>query len=158
MSKWRTLILCGILLAVVPSGAQAQGFKWWQDEPFKKELGLTADQCTRIDEVYQSFRQRMSSGKEALERLETRLSDVIAEGTAPEADVVRLVDQVEAARGELYKSLTLMSYRMRRVLAPEQRVKMKAMHDRWLQERRKNGPPPGRESDPERKQDQGGLL
>jgi Spy/CpxP family protein refolding chaperone len=37
-----------------------------------------------------------------------------------------------------------MVYRMRLLLTPDQRAKMKAMHDRWEQERRKSGRQPGR--------------
>jgi Spy/CpxP family protein refolding chaperone len=159
MSKWRALILCGILMIGLPSWAGAQGFKWWQEDRFKTELSLTPDQCARIDEVYQAHRPKMTAGKESLDRLEKRLSDMIGEGTVPEADVVKQVDLVEAARGDLYKTMTLMTYRMRRLLTPEQRVKMKAIHERWEQERRKTGRgAPGRGGAPERVPNEGGLL
>jgi Spy/CpxP family protein refolding chaperone len=144
MSKWRTFVWCVALVAGLPSMAGAQGFKWWQSERFKAELSLTLEQSAKLEEVFQGLLPEMTTGKETLDRLETRLSDVISQGTAPEADVMKLVDQVEDARGDLNRTRTLMVYRMRLLLTPDQRVKMKALHDRWEQERRKGGRPPGR--------------
>jgi Spy/CpxP family protein refolding chaperone len=69
---------------------------------------------------------------------------VIAPGTAPETEVMKMVDQVETARADLNKTRTLMVYRMHLLLTPDQRIKMKALHDRWEQERRKGGRPTGR--------------
>ena len=101
----------------------------------------------------------MTAGKESLDRLEKRLSDMIAEGTVAEADVVKQVDLVEASRGDLYKTMTLMTYRLRRLLTPEQRVKMKVLHERWEEERKKAGRgAPGRGGISERMSDEGGIL
>jgi Spy/CpxP family protein refolding chaperone len=139
-----------------PSGGPTQGFsfKWWQDERFKTELGLTLDQCKRAEDVYQGVRPRMTADMEELGRLETRLSEVITAGVLPEADVVRMIDQVETARAQLGKVRTLMIYRLRQMLTPDQRTKMKAMHDAWEKERRQ-GPVRKR---PERMPREGGLL
>jgi Spy/CpxP family protein refolding chaperone len=116
--------------------AGAQGFKWWQSDKFKSELTLSADQITRLEEVYQGLRPKLTAGKEELDRLETGLSKLIAEGVAPEGDVMKMVDQVEHSRAELAKSRTLMIYRMHQILTVDQRAKMNALHDRWEQERR----------------------
>ena len=139
MPRWSALIWCGILLAGLPALAEAQGFKWWQSERFKTELTLTADQSVKLEEVFQGLYPRMSGGKESLDRLEKRLSDLIAPGTASEAEVMKLVYEVEDARAALNRTRTLMVYRMHLLLTPDQRVKMKALHDRWEQDRRKSG-------------------
>lgn len=128
----------------LPAMAGAQGFKWWQSERFKTELALTPDQSVKLEEVFQGLYPRMSGGKESLDRLETRLSDLIAPGTASEAEVMKVVYEVEDARAALNRTRTLMVYRMHLLLTPDQRVKMKAMHDRWEQDRRKTGRQSGR--------------
>ena len=130
------------LLLLVPVAAGAQGFKWWQSEKFKADLALTADQSVKLEEVFQRLLPSLATGKEALDRLEARLSDVIAEGSAPEGDVMRLVDQVEQSRSELTKTRTLMVYRMHQLLTPEQRAKMNALHAKREQERRQPRRPP----------------
>lgn len=136
MYSWRGLIWCLMFVLAVPAAGAAQGFKWWQSDKFKAELALAPDQITRLEDVYQSMRPKLTTGKEDLDRLEGRLSAVIAEGVAPEGDVMKMVDQVEHARAELAKSRTLMIYRMHQILTADQRVKMNAIHERWEQERR----------------------
>jgi len=142
MSIWRGPALAIALLLLVPVAAGAQGFKWWQSEKFKADLALTADQSVKLEEVFQRLLPSLATGKEALDRLEARLSDVIAEGSAPEGDVMRLVDQVEQSRSELTKTRTLMVYRMHQLLTPEQRAKMNALHAKREQERRQPRRPP----------------
>ena len=142
MSIWRGLVWCLVLIAAVPAAAGAQGFKWWQSDKFKTDLGLAPDQVVRLEEVYQGLLPKLSAGKEDLDRLESGLSKLIAEGVAPEADVMKVVDQVERSRSELAKSRTLMIYRMHQILTPEQRAKMNAIHEKWEQERRQGRRPP----------------
>ena len=136
MSIWRGFIWCLVLVLAVPAVAGAQGFKWWQSDKFKTDLGLAPDQCTRLEEVYQGLRPKLTAGKEELDRLETGLSKLIAEGVAPEGEVMKVVDQVEHSRAELAKTRTLMIYRMHQILTVDQREKMNALHERWEQERR----------------------
>jgi Spy/CpxP family protein refolding chaperone len=124
--------------------AGAQSFKWWQSEKFKTDLVLTPDQTARLEDAYQGLLPKLTTGKESLDRLEKRLSDVIAEGLAPEGDVMKLVDQVERSRSDLTKTRTLMIYRMHQILTVEQRAKMNALHARWEQERRQGRRPPGK--------------
>ncbi|MEK6631181.1 MAG: Spy/CpxP family protein refolding chaperone [Acidobacteriota bacterium] len=137
MYKWRTLVWSVVLTLALPALADAQGFMWWRQNEFKTDLSLTADQCGKLEAVYQGLLPRMTTAKQSLDTLEKQLSAVIAEGTASEHDVMKLVDLVEGARAELGKTRTLMIYRLHQILTPEQRVKMKALHDRWEQERRK---------------------
>jgi Spy/CpxP family protein refolding chaperone len=136
MSIWRCLIWILVIVLAVPAVAGAQGFKWWQSDKFKSDLTLSADQTTRLEEVYQSLLPKLTAGKEDLDRLESGLSKLIAEGVASEGDVMKMVDQVERSRAELAKSRTLMIYRMHRLLSADQRAKMNALHERWEQERR----------------------
>ena len=140
--------------APVTVAAQAFPFKWWQDAKFKTELGLTPDQCKRAEDVYQGVLARMTSGKDELDRLEKKLSEAIVAGVLPEADVVVLIDRVETARAELGKVRTLMIYRLRQILTPDQRTKMKTLHDAWEKDRRE-GPVRKR---PEHEPRQGGIL
>ncbi len=142
MSIRRGAAWCLVLLLVCPVAGGAQGFKWWQSDRFKADLALTSDQTARLEDVYQRLLPRLATGKETLDRLETHLSDIIAEGVAPEADVMRLVDQVEESRADLAKTRTLMIYRMHQTLNVEQRAKMNALHDKWEQERRQGRRPP----------------
>lgn len=138
MKLWRLAIITLILGIFAPLEVSAQGFKWWQEDSLKTELGLTPDQVAKLDAVYQDLVPRMSTEKNELDRLERQLSEVIRYSNVGEAEVMRQVQVVEAARSALGTTRTLMIYRLYRGLTPEQRLKMKALHAKWEEERRKN--------------------
>lgn len=135
--KTLKLFICLTLSAVVlalPAVASAQG-RWWQSDRFQKELGLTPEQITRIEGIYQSARPLLRAQKEAFDRREDKLSKVIADPKSDEAMVVQATDRLEAARNEMGRTRTLMIFRIRRVLTDEQHVKLNAMHEHDRKER-----------------------
>ena len=125
------LFICLMLSAVVIGAlpASAQGFKWWQTERFQKELGLTAEQITRIEGIYQTAQPLLRAQKEAFDRREAKLSKVIADPRSDEAAVLQATDRLELARNEMSRTRTLMFFRIRRVLTDEQHVTLNAMHE-----------------------------
>lgn len=105
-----------------------QRVKWWQDEHYKSELHLTTDQSARIEDVFQAALAKAKEVMVELDRREDVLSNLISgSDDVTEAQVLRQSDQVEAIRSELSKSRTLMLFRMRRVLSPDQRTKLAAL-------------------------------
>ena len=107
-----------VLLAPV---ASAQGFKCWQSEMFKRELGLTTDQSAKIEAIFQKTVPVLRQEKDALDRAQADFNQMIE--ASDDAQVMAQVGVVEVARSELNKSRTMMLLRMRRVLTPDQRVK-----------------------------------
>jgi Spy/CpxP family protein refolding chaperone len=147
MQTLRKSFICLALSLVVlglPAQAMAQGFKWWQDERFQKELALTTEQITRLEGLFQTTEPTLRAQKDALERREEKLSKVIADPKSDEPAVLQSSERVEAARNELSKTRTLMLFRMRRILTDEQNVKMKQIHERDKADRdkRPRGTPP----------------
>jgi Spy/CpxP family protein refolding chaperone len=123
-----------VLLAVAASaGAHDQQSgkpshrKWWQSDDVRTQLGLTAQQSTQIEEIFQATLPKLRAAKEDLDRREAGLSRVLGDIAATEAQVAHYVDKVELARAELSKLRTLMLFRMHRVLSPEQRDRLKAV-------------------------------
>jgi Spy/CpxP family protein refolding chaperone len=135
-------VLATLLLLAPAAPGDAQSFAWWKSEQFQKDVGLTPDQCARIDNIFQSTLPKLRESKAELDKHEAKLSDLIAEA-ADEARVVREVDRVEAIRAALNKMHTLMLLRERQVLTPDQLVKFKAAYDLW----RKDHPRPPRPGD-----------
>jgi Spy/CpxP family protein refolding chaperone len=134
------LAAAAVLLAagLVSSSAQASPdrHKWWMSEQVKADVGLTAQQSQELEAIFQSVLPQLRVAKADLDQLERRVSQLLAEGTADEATFGQALERVEAARGALNKTRTLMLFRMYRVLSPEQRVKLRAIHERVEQERR----------------------
>jgi Spy/CpxP family protein refolding chaperone len=126
-----------LIVLAAPGAALAQGFsfKWWQTERFQKELGLTAEQITRIEAIFSTHEPSLRAQKAALDKLESKLSRAIADPKSDEATVLQAAERLEGARAELSRTRTLQLFRIRRVLTDEQNVKLKAIHDRDRKER-----------------------
>jgi Spy/CpxP family protein refolding chaperone len=128
------------LAILLPAGdAAAQGYKWWNNEQFRKELVLTEEQVVKLEAIFQATLPTLRAQNNELEKLDNKLSKLIAAGLAEEQKVAEQVDKVEAARSALGKTRTLMMYKMRRLLTDDQNVKLKAMHEKWERERRGRG-------------------
>jgi Spy/CpxP family protein refolding chaperone len=136
----RRVLLAVLLTAALAVPAGAQSFAWWKNDQFQKEVGLTTDQCTKIDSVFQATLPKLREGKAELDRLEGELSRMI-EVNADEGQVVRQIDRVEAERAALNKMRTLMLLHMHQVLTSDQLVKFKAAHDQWQRDHRRSSRP-----------------
>jgi Spy/CpxP family protein refolding chaperone len=112
------LAAAAVLVAFCAAPALAQRGKWWQDERFRRELGLTAEQSTRLEEIFQKHQPKLREHMRALDAAEDQLNKLIEEGD--DASVMAHMGVVEAARAELNKTRTLMLLRMRRSLTADQ--------------------------------------
>ena len=138
------LAAAALLISASPLLAQRppdppRPFAWWKSEPFKKELGLTADQSSRIDKIWETTRVELRQEWDELSKLEAKLSRMI-QSDADEAALTRQIDRVETARANANKSRSLMLVQMVKVLTPEQRTRFNALHDRWQQEQQQQQP------------------
>jgi Spy/CpxP family protein refolding chaperone len=122
------LALITVLLApVAPAGAQ--GFRWWQDEHFTRELGLTREQSTTLEAIFQKELPMLQQNRDALDAAEARLEQIIY--TATERELLRQIRLAESLRAQRNTARTVMLLRMRAVLDPDQRVKLTALHQDW---------------------------
>ena len=120
----RTAALLALLLLVsVPAAAQRG--KWWQNERFARELGLTQEQSTRLEEIFQKHQPSLRQRMESLEQAEKAFDKVVE--TGDDNAVMGQVDVVEEARAELNKARTIMLLRMRRSLTADQWAKFTAL-------------------------------
>jgi Spy/CpxP family protein refolding chaperone len=141
MQLSRIVAAAVVLTALVAPAASARGFKWWQDDRFKRELALSAEQIDRLEDIYQSSGPAMRAQKATLDRLQADLSKVVADGTADETVAADIIGRVESAKSELGRTRALMLYRMRRILTSDQHVKLQVLFDERERERHgKNRP------------------
>jgi len=108
-------------------------FAWWKSDQFKKELALTADQTARIDKIWETTRPELRQEWDELQRLEEKLSRMI-QNDAEEATLARQIDRVETARANTNKTRSLMLVQMVKTLTPDQRMRFKALNERWQQD------------------------
>jgi len=117
-------VLCVALLLAPP--LSAQGFKWWQSDLYKRELGLTTEQSRRLEDLFQAAVPELRVQKRALDQAEAEFERLVEKGD--DGAVMEQVGRVETARAELNKSRTMMLLRMRRALTTDQWAKFTALH------------------------------
>ncbi len=137
MSSQLSRFVAAIVVAasLVSGEAAAQGFKWWQDDRFKRELALSTEQIDRLEAIYQSTGPAMRAQKATLDRLQADLAKVVADGTADEPTATDVITRVETARSDLGRTRAVMLYRMRRILTSDQHVKLQVLFDERERER-----------------------
>jgi Spy/CpxP family protein refolding chaperone len=124
----------GALAQAAAQPSQPRGFAWWRTDQFQRNLGLSADQVSRLEAVFQAALPDLRRGRDDLDRQEAELSRLI-EMNADEAVVIKQVDKVEAIRSHLNKTRQLLLLHQRQLLTPEQRVKLKALFDQMQADR-----------------------
>ena len=122
---WRHAVFFMAVLAMA-STASAQGFKWWNSDQYKRELGLTSEQSKRLEDIFQGALPNLRVLKKALDDAEASFNQLVERGD--DRAVMEQVGRVEAARAELNKTRTIMLLKMRRTLTTDQWLKMGALH------------------------------
>ena len=114
------------------------GGRWWMDAALAQRLGLTSDQQTKMDAVYQQSRLRLIDLSASLQKDEASLEPLLEADHPDEPKVLAQIDRVAQDRAELEKANARMLLGLRNVLTPDQWKKLQA--DRTP---RGNRPPPG---------------
>ena len=142
MEMSRKLFIC-LTLSLVGLGwagpAEAQRFRWWNDDRFIREMSLTAEQRTRIEAVFQAAQPALRAQQRALSMLEAELSKLVQDAKVDESELEHFVVKVEAARADLARTRTVMIYRIRRIITLDQHVKLQKLFDDREKERRGKG-------------------
>lgn len=123
------LLLAGPVAVDLGASQAQQPFFWWRSEEFKKELGLTAEQISRINKIFEDTRPELRQEMDELNKYDEKFQKLI-ETSSDEALIARQIDRVETARANLNKTRSLMIARMRLVLTPDQRVRYKVLYER----------------------------
>ena len=121
-----------------PSSQQSPRPKFWIEPKLRQEIGITDAQSAALESIFSASIGGLRDAHKELDALEAVLSRTIQENTADVFTVSQQVDKVEAARSAYNKARTVMLYRMNLVLTPEQRTKVKAMNDRYEDQRRRD--------------------
>ena len=109
------LVFCATL-----AWAQSPEMTAWWDSPVVQNLNLSRDQQIQIRTRVREYRDRLIEQRAAVQKAEGNLQDVMNEDQVNEARAQEAIDQVVAARGDLLRSVSQMSLRLRLVLTPEQ--------------------------------------
>ena len=125
--KFRQFAACAAIVLFWCVPALAQRGKWWQNDRFVHELGLTMEQRNHLEEIFQKTLPSLQQKMKALDEAQAQFDRLVEK--ADDATVMAQVVAVEAARAEVSKARTLMLLRMRRSLTTDQWAKFTALHE-----------------------------
>ena len=125
------LVSVALIATFVHANQSTNPSKWWTSETYKRELGLTPDQSRKLEEYFQAAAPTLRTQRKALEDAEAQLEKIVTQ--AEEKVVIEQINRVVSARADLNRSHSIMWFRMRRVLTPEQWVKLGVLTEREKQ-------------------------
>jgi len=100
--------------------------RWWRNVDRAQRLGLTAEQQTKMDDLFLQSRLKLIDLNAALEKEEAILEPMVATDKPDEAKIRGQIDRIAQARSELEKANAYLLLALRLVLSPEQWKKLKA--------------------------------
>ena len=108
-----------------PFGVQPRIFErftaaWWTNANTVALLGLTDDQKSRIEKVYDSHKQNIATDSELLGKQEAQLTTLLATDPVDHNAVLGQIDRVAQARADLERANSAMTLEMREVLTAAQ--------------------------------------
>ncbi len=153
------LVALLVCLAGLPLLAQPpRGFFPWWDSPVAKDLNLSEDQTRQIRTVVREYRAKLIDQRAAVEKAEGEFEDQFNDELFDQRRAGDALERLITARGDMTRSLSQMSLRLRAVLTADQYKELQKRRPqmqpgqmrRQMQDRRqdKRGPGEGREGRP----------
>src|SRR5579884_306254 len=101
--------------------------RWWDNPKIAQQIGLTADQQKKMDDIFQQNRLKLIDLSAALEKQEVIMQPLIESDQPDEGRILAQIDAIAQARAELEKNNARMLLEIRKVLTPDQWKKVKAI-------------------------------
>src|SRR5579883_1512505 len=108
-------------------GGRMMHGRWWDDPKVAQQVGLTADQQKKMDDIFQQNRLKLIDLSAALEKQEVIMQPLIESDQPDEGRILAQIDAIAQARAELEKNNARMLLEIRKVLTPDQWKKVKAI-------------------------------
>jgi Spy/CpxP family protein refolding chaperone len=98
--------------------------RWWDDKEFAQELGLSAAQARRMDEIFQANRGTLLRLYRSLEQQESILEQLTKGNHLREEQIFQQIDRVSGARAALEKASAHMLLDIRKQMTDEQTARL----------------------------------
>jgi Spy/CpxP family protein refolding chaperone len=101
--------------------------RWWNNPRIAQQIGLTADQQKKMDDIMQQHRLKLIDLNAALQKQEAIMQPLIEADQPDEAKILAQIDAIAQARAELEKGNARMLLGIRQLLTPDQWKKLQAI-------------------------------
>ncbi len=139
----RTWIMAVLVAPVVLLGQARQGPAWWEspwwNSPLVQNLDLNEAQQKEIRTTVREYRGHLMDLREAVQRADSDLQVALDQSPLDQKKANDAIDHLATARGELTRTISQMTLRLRTILTNEQWQELQRR-----QEERRQGPVGGR--------------
>lgn len=141
MLKKMTYAVLALALALwaAPLSAQAQGppppGKWWLMPRVAKELGLSPREQARLDELHLDMRSKRIQLRSQKEQARLRIDTYLDRQTLDQEALEKEFQKLAQAQAETSLAQSRFLLEVRRLLGPERFRRLRALFDRYQQQR-----------------------
>jgi Spy/CpxP family protein refolding chaperone len=94
--------------------------KWWDRPEMVKNLGISADQRKKMDDVFQQMRAKLIDLHAALDKEEAAAEPLMQAAQLDDSKILPQIDRIAQARAELEKAEARLVLGLRHVMTVEQ--------------------------------------
>jgi Spy/CpxP family protein refolding chaperone len=120
----RTWVVAFLVLPVVLLGQARQGPAWWEspwwNSPLVQNLDLNEGQQKEIRSTVREFRGHLMDLREAVQRADGDLRVALDQSPLDQRKANEAIEHLATARGELTRTISQMTLRLRTILTNEQ--------------------------------------
>jgi Spy/CpxP family protein refolding chaperone len=119
--------------------------RWWNDPKITQQIGLTADQQKKMDDIMQQHRLKLIDLNASLQKQEALMHPLIEADQPDENKILAQIDSIAQARAELEKANARMLLGIRQVLTPDQWKKLRDLRAEGARSWSRDGDRDGRD-------------
>jgi Spy/CpxP family protein refolding chaperone len=134
-----TIAIAFLIFSSMTHGQSSEGQQVQMTQPIFRQLGLTAEQLSKIREINQRQRPRLQQANLAVERARTALDETIYSEDASEEKLKEALTRFNKAQGDLATLRMQTEFEIRKVLTGDQLKQFRQMRQS-RQEPRRMGP------------------
>lgn len=128
--KWSALAVFMLLAAGSLAAADLPPGKWWRRPEVAKQINLTEDQKSKLDQVFNGAAPELIDLRADVEKQNLALRNELDVATPSKQNVMKAADRVNIARGRLFARELALLVDLRGVLSAEQWNKLRSELDR----------------------------
>lgn len=118
-------------LAGYASGQEAPSGKWWYNQKVVQNLNLNEKEIRQLDQLYAKSHRRLIKLKNAVEREQFELDELLDNKTVDDAKVRKQFKRLESARTDLADERLGFVIGVREIIGAERFQQLKTSYKKW---------------------------
>ena len=125
------LLIFMVSLAGTAFGQDVSSGKWWYNKKVVQNLNLTQKEIRKLDQLYVKSHRKLIKLKNAVEREQFELDELLGEKTVDDTKVRKQFKQLESARTDLADERLEFVIGVREIIGAERFQQLKTSYKKW---------------------------